>query len=135
MYVCILRSSRPLVYVCMYACMWCSPSRQSYHAYSSRCGQILEKLFIRLKTSFPSAVVVVKRGVRKYMCVCMLMLSVCMHVCMCAHWNLYICIACMYVCMHWKFYVYGKIRNHLCMCNICDRATFSWTTLASLSRM
>jgi len=39
-----------------------SPGRQSYHAYSSRCGQILGHLFAHLKKHFPTAVVIVKRG-------------------------------------------------------------------------
>lgn len=39
-----------------------SPSRQSYHAYASRCGQILQRLFEHLRRQFPSSIVVVKRG-------------------------------------------------------------------------
>jgi hypothetical protein len=39
-----------------------SPLRMRYHAYSSRCSDILQALFRRLRTTFPRAVVVVKRG-------------------------------------------------------------------------
>lgn len=60
-----------------------SPSRQAYHAYSNRCGQILEKLFARLKTTFPSAVVIVKRGVYSAQCVVVCVrVFVCIYICM-----------------------------------------------------
>jgi hypothetical protein len=39
-----------------------SPLRSRYHAYSSRCSDILLALFKRLQTTFPAAVVAVKRG-------------------------------------------------------------------------
>ena len=39
-----------------------SPLRSRYHAYSSRCSDILLALFKRLCQAFPAAVVVVKRG-------------------------------------------------------------------------
>jgi hypothetical protein len=39
-----------------------SPGRQSYHAFSSRCGIILQSLYGFLKKTFPSSVIVIKRG-------------------------------------------------------------------------
>ena len=39
-----------------------SPLRMRFHAYSSRCSDILKALFQRLRTTFPGAVVAVKRG-------------------------------------------------------------------------
>jgi mannosyltransferase OCH1-like enzyme len=39
-----------------------SPTRSVAHAYSSRCSQILQRLFEYLHKAFPSAVIVVKRG-------------------------------------------------------------------------
>jgi hypothetical protein len=39
-----------------------SPSRASAHAYTSRCGVILQSLYTRLQEQFPRSVVMIKRG-------------------------------------------------------------------------